>query len=453
MYRPSPRLAGRARAAVIITAAVAFAGTLAVAGPLSARAGPAAANGAVASSDASPPRIRGVWFSRRSVAVTGLAVVPVTVSVRVTDASGVAEIPHGFDASPQVTLGPVPGFRSQLRPALARISGTVTDGIWSATVNVPSTWNGTVRVTSVGAADRLGNVRRDELTGARAPALLVRGTHRPTLSIHYSLLPGGLQISGRAYFTDTRRPLARTPLATSFESGCDLEGGAVNDIITDARGFYVKRWVYPDTAAGCVALIGATAPGQLPTVLAYRIAFPPPPAIPDEAMLRSEDLRGAEPAPVTDDYWAPLQPPQPCADRPYGNGLLRDHRAISALVGVDDRPTVVMEHVATYRYSGAHRYLWQLRRALATCDSVDGPQGRWTVRANGVAGHDSLLLEHRTYIDYADTYHYTYVVVARVGRVLVVVADIGWETSSGDVDLVRELSTKAVRRAAILNSR
>jgi hypothetical protein len=431
---------------------VAFAGTLAVAGPMSARAGPAATSGLVVSSDTSPPRIRAVWFSRRSVAVSGLAVVPVTVSVRVTDPSGVAENPHSFDASPQVTLGPVPGFRSQLRPTLARTSGTVTDGIWSATVNVPSTWNGTVRVTSVGAADRLGNVRMEELSGARAPALRVKGTHRPALTLHYSLLPDGLQISGRAYFTDTRRPLARTALATSFESGCDLDGGAVNDIVTDARGFYVKRWVYPDTAAGCVALIGATAPGQRPTLLAYRIAFPPPPAIPDGAMLRSEDLRGAEPAAPIGDYWAPLQPPQPCADRPYpGSSLRRDHRAISALIGVDDRPTVVMEHVATYRYRGAHRYLTELRRALATCAGVDGPQGRWTVRARGVAGDDSLLLEHRTYIDYADTYHLTYVVVARVGRVLVVVADAGWETSSGHVDLVRELSTKAVRNAAILN--
>jgi hypothetical protein len=448
MRSPSPRQAGRARTAAIITATVAFAGMLAAAGPLSARAGPAAASGPVASSDTSPPRVRAVWFSRRSVAVSGLAVVPVTVSVRVTDPSGVAENPHTFDASPQVTLGPVPGFRSQLRPTLARASGTVTDGIWSATINVPSTWNGTVRVTSVGAADRLGNTRLDELSGARAPALRVRGTHRPALTIHHTLLPDGLQISGRAYFTDTGRPLARTPLATSFESGCDLDGGAVNDIVTDARGFYVKRWVYPDTAAGCVALIGARAPGQRPTLLAYRIAFPPPPAIPDQAMLRSEDLRGAEPA-ASD--WAPLQP---CTDRPDpGSRLRRDHRAIYALIGVNDRPTVVVEHVATYRHRGAHRYLADLRRALAACAGVDGPQGRWTVRATGVAGDDSLLFEHRTYIDYANTYHHTYVVVARVGRVLVVVADVGWETSSGHVDLVRELSTKAVRRAAILNRR
>jgi hypothetical protein len=454
MRSPSTRPAGRARTAAITTGAVAFAATLAVAIPLSVRTGPAAASGVVASNDTSPPRIRAVWFSRRSVAVSGLAVVPVTVSVRVTDPSGVTENPNGFSASPQVILGPVPGPRSKLQPTLTRTSGTVTDGIWSATVNVPSTWNGTVRVISVGATDRLGNVRYDTLSPAQAPALRVRGTHRPALTLHYSLRPDGLQISGRAYFTDTRRPLARTPLAASFELGCDIEGGAVNNIVTNARGFYVKRWVYPDTAVGCVALIGARAPGQRPTVLAYRIGFPPPPAIPDEAMLRGEDLGGAEPEPATGDLWAEYRPPQPCADRPYpGSNLRRDHRAIYTMIGVDNRPTVVMEHVATYRLRGAHRYLAELRRALATCRGVDGPQGQWTVRARGVAGDDSLLLEHRTYIDYAGTYHNTYVVVARVGRVLVVVANTGWETSSGQEDVVRELSTKAVRRAAILNRR
>jgi len=207
MRHPSPRPAGPARTAAIIAATVAFAATLTVAGSQSARAGPAAPGSPVASVDTSPPRIAAVWFSRRTVAVAGLAVVPVTVSVRVTDPSGVAENPHSFDASPQVRLGPVPGFQSQLRPTLARTSGTVTDGIWSATINVPSTWNGTVRVMSVGAADVLGNVRRDELTVARAPALRVRGTHRPALSINYSLLPDGLRINGRAYFTDTRHAI------------------------------------------------------------------------------------------------------------------------------------------------------------------------------------------------------------------------------------------------------
>jgi hypothetical protein len=41
--------------------------------------------------------------------------------------------------------------------------------------------------------------------------------------------------------------------------------------------------------------------------------------------------------------------------------------------------------------------------------------------------------------------------VARIGRVLVVVADTGWETASGHESLVRELGTAAIRRAAILN--
>jgi hypothetical protein len=452
----------------MLIATAVFAGILVVAG-VSARAGPATApngpapngpapNGPApsvpaASTDTTPPRIRAIWFSRRSVAVSGLAVVPVTVSVRVTDPSGIAENMVGSGASPQLTLGPVPGFQSTLRPTLTRVSGTVTDGIWSARINVPSTWNGTVRVTSVGATDLAGNERRDELTGPRAAALRVRGTHRPALSLHYTLRPGGFQIRGRAYYTDTRRPLARTRLATAHDSACDLEGGAANTIVTDSRGLFAQRWIDTDTAAACVALTGATAPGQRPTLLAYRIAFPPPPAIPDAAMLQSEDLRGAAPSPATDDdYWSAWQPPQPCATRPYpGSALRRDHRAISALIGVNDAPTVVMADVATYRADGAHRYLRELRRALATCRGVDGPRGRWTVQASDVAGADSLLLAHRTYVDYAQTYHHTYVVVARVGRVVVVVVNVGWETASGHVELVRELSATAVRRAAILN--
>ena len=70
--------------------------------------------------------------------------------------------------------------------------------------------------------------------------------------------------------------------------------------------------------------------------------------------------------------------------------------------------------------------------------------------ATGVAGDESLLLRRRVFIDYADTYHNTYLIVARTGRVLVVVAGIGWETSS-ETRPSSQLATKAVRRAAVLN--
>jgi hypothetical protein len=433
------------------TVAVAIVGAIIVVGALPARAGPAAPSDPATSTDTSPPRVGDISFSRTSVRVSGLAVVPVTVSVHLTDSSGVAEIPFDMTPSPQLTLSPVPGFRSKLRPVLARTSGTAKDGVWSATVNVPSTWNGTVRVVSVGAVDRVGNALAGDVTAAQATALRVAGTHRPALTFNYApLAGGGFRIHGRAYFTDTGRAIGRLPLATAYESPCDLAGGAVNNIVTDARGNYERRWDNGDTAAvGCVALIGRAAPGQNPTVLAYRSGSAP---IPDAALLQLQDLHGATPTPVTDDYWAALRPPQPCADRPYpSTALRRADRAVTALIGVDGAPTVVMAHVGTYRSDGAHQYLRQLRRALAACDGLDQDDVRWTVRATGVAGDESLLLSRRTYIDYADSYHNTYLVVARVGHALVVVADTGWETASGHEALVRELSVAAVRRAAVLN--
>ena len=454
MHRPVPCPRGQFAAVVHLAVAGVLTGALVVTGAPPAWASAAAARVAVTSTDTSPPQVRDIRFSRTSVAVAGLAVVPVTVSVRLVDPSGIAEIPYDMNPSPQLTLSPVPGFQSKLRPVLSRRSGTATDGVWSATVNVPSTWNGIVRVDSVGATDRAGNVLSRKLAAAQAPRLRVKGSHRPALTFTYALLPGGgFRIHGRAYFTDTGRPIRKRALATGYDSGCDFEGGAVNDIVTDARGRYEKRWPNGDkAAAGCVALISPAAGKQRPTLLAYHVASAPRQSIPDAAMLQAQDLRGAVPAPVTDNYWSALRPPQPCADRPYPSAALRGaDRAVSALVGVDNRPTVVMEHVATYRAGGAHRYLRDLRRALAACHGVDKQGGRWSVLATGVAGNESMLLRHRVSIDYADTYQNTYLVVARVGRALVVLVDSGWETASGHQGLVRELSTKAARRAAILN--
>jgi hypothetical protein len=84
--------------------------------------------------------------------------------------------------------------------------------------------------------DTAGNVLSEPLTGARSPALRVTGVHRPALTHHYELLAGGgFRIHGRAYWTDTRRPIARHPLAAGYDSSCDMEGAA-NNIVTDGHG-------------------------------------------------------------------------------------------------------------------------------------------------------------------------------------------------------------------------
>jgi hypothetical protein len=169
-------------------------------------------------------------------------------------------------------------------------------------------------------------------------------------------------------------------------------------------------------------------------------------AVPAAALLQPADLNGAATTEVTDDYWAALRPPQPCG--PYRSaGLRRSERAVQAMVGVGDRPTVILNDVATYRSGGAHRYLRDLRRAVTAC------RGEWKVLRTGVAGDESLLLRRREHLEYAGTTKDTYVVVARTGRALVVVADTGWETASGHKNLVRRLSVVAVRRAAVVRGR
>jgi hypothetical protein len=442
-------------AAVRVTAAGLLAAALAASAAEPARAGPAttgdAARSVTTSADTTAPRLERVWFSRASVRVSGLNLVPVTVSVHITDASGITEFPRGEPASPRVVLSPLPGFRSRVRPLMIRTSGTVTDGVWSATLQVPSTWNGTVRVTEVGAEDIAGNVLTRELTGRQAATLRVIGTHRPALTLRYTVLPtGGFRLHGRAYFTDTRQPIARLPLVTGYGSLCNLENGATTDIVTDARGHYQKR--FTDTGLGCVALIGSAALHQYAAVLVYRSASRPP-VIRDEALLQPEDLNGATPTPLTDDgNLETVLPPRPCAGGPFpSTALRRSYRSVMAFYGVDERPHVSQEHVAVYHSDGAHRYLGELRTALRACDGPDQSGASWTVLATGVAGDESLLLRRRTYIDYVGAYQSTYLMVARIGRVLVVVHDVGWEDGSGQEQIARDLGVIAVRRAAVLN--
>jgi hypothetical protein len=50
-----------------------------------------------------------------------------------------------------------------------------------------------------------------------------------------------------------------------------------------------------------------------------------------------------------------------------------------------DFHTTLLEHIATYRGTGAARYLRELRPALPACGGTDDV-GRWTVVRTGVAG-------------------------------------------------------------------
>jgi hypothetical protein len=187
-------------------------------------------------------------------------------------------------------------------------------------------------------------------------------------------------------------------------------------------------YVFRVSLATLVAVIAGGIAGATPVVAV---------GIPDEAMLQSADLDGVTPHAADEDDWPRLRPPRPCgASVP---APIAD-RAVAAVVDVDRSPEAIMEYVALHR--DADRYLRKLRKALRTCPDwrlersrPDGLTLSWTQRWEHVG---------------EEVTHQTYVAVASTGRAVVVVADSGWETASGDPAVAERLLVSAVRRASAL---
>jgi hypothetical protein len=174
--------------------------------------------------------------------------------------------------------------------------------------------------------------------------------------------------------------------------------------------------------------------------------------IPGRAMLQASELRGATPSTLDDGSWAHMRPPEPCGEGAYPSAALcRSSRAISAVVGVNGTFNVTVEYVGVYWPNGARRYVRDLQRALVTCRGMDG-QGSWKVIDTGLAGRYSLLLRLGQRADHAGrtATWVSFIAIARVGRVLVVVADIGGEAGDGRRELVAELISPALRRTNFL---
>ncbi|GAA2676309.1 hypothetical protein [Actinoplanes palleronii] len=175
-----------------------------------------------------------------------------------------------------------------------------------------------------------------------------------------------------------------------------------------------------------------------------------PAHVPDAAMLQPADLRGATGAAVTGDRWAGLCPPRPdlSSASPLAGTVVAE-RAMSAVVTVDDRPTLVLEYLSVHGPDDPARYLRDLRASLEQHLVVDGGGHLWSITGRDVAGPDSLLLRLRRRFRHDGDVVTTdvHVAVAAAGRVLVMVADTGWETTDGRPALVQELIAPAVQRA------
>ncbi|WP_125806756.1 hypothetical protein [Actinoplanes sp. ATCC 53533] len=176
--------------------------------------------------------------------------------------------------------------------------------------------------------------------------------------------------------------------------------------------------------------------------------------VPGSAFLQPEDLGGVAGRQVDDEYAKYLRPPLPGGAARYrSQASLRAEGTIVIDYPTADFHTTLVEHVGTYRGAGAARYLRELRRALPRCGGRTDEVGQWTVVRTGVAGRDSLLIRLRERWEYPDGQpltHTTYVIVARVGRAVVVLADLGWEYASGNRATIQRLIGPALRRAATL---
>jgi hypothetical protein len=173
------------------------------------------------------------------------------------------------------------------------------------------------------------------------------------------------------------------------------------------------------------------------------------------AFLQPTDLGGVVPQPADPHLRAALRPPQPCV--PDGLPALAARYAAGAVTAVypvdgGSRPTVLLEDIGLYRGAGAREYMRELRRAVASCEGCTDATGTWSVLDRRVAGRESLLLRLETAVDIEGSVflQHSYIVVARAGKAVVVLADLGWEAGDGHEDVVRSLTKAAVRRIATL---
>jgi hypothetical protein len=213
----------------------------------------------VAAVDTSPPALVDVTLSTSAVAVSGLDFETVTVSVQLTDDVGVVPTTDmGGGEWPFVVLSRPDGKLDVRHLELA--SGTPLDGVWTGEVLVPSTYDGSWRVSQVGAMDDAFNeLVVDPADEGLDVTLDVTGTHQPRLSFGFDPKPGivgkPIEAKGRLTYADTGEPIPNQVLFAGHDNTC-VESFGGRRIVTNANGYY--RYFLQDTvnqALECIFLI------------------------------------------------------------------------------------------------------------------------------------------------------------------------------------------------------
>jgi len=268
-------------AAVPAAAAVCLAGGILLAAPP-----------ALAAADEDAPVVTEVAFSTDAVSVAGVDLVPVTVSVRLTDETGVEVLSEVGDAN-------TPGVQLERRAAgqtrteyaeLTLASGTARDGVWSAVIQVPSTWNGHWEASRVVAWDQVRNkLDADPRTAGLDATLDVTGTHQPAVTLEFAPDPlvgdGPLTVRGRVYDTDTGEGLGRQPIYFGYDNTC-VEGGGGPNGVTAADGTYSKTYQRVSEFMHCV---GIYRPSNISIGNAYIVVLSKFPRIRPVVTIRADD--------------------------------------------------------------------------------------------------------------------------------------------------------------------
>lgn len=200
--------------------------------------------------------ITSVTLNKTSVAVSGLNTVPVTVTVK-----------GSYDPAPtqsvNVILERTGGTGQQRTLFSTNLVRNQTTGTWSGPLQVPSTANGTFKVTGVETGPFFpGSGSMTDPTPYAGPSLAVTGTHQPRISASVSpkLVPYGKPYSIKWAVTDaqTGRPYgSRVRVVLGIDNICAEYSGPGYTNLTGTDGTVTKAYTAADAGAlNCLLLPG-----------------------------------------------------------------------------------------------------------------------------------------------------------------------------------------------------
>jgi hypothetical protein len=224
--------------------------------------------------------ITSVTLNKTSVAVSGLNTVPVTVTVT-----------GSYDPAPSQSVNVIlerKGGSGQENVLFSTNLPRLSNGTWSGALQVPSTANGTFKVTGVETGPFFpGSGSMTDPTPYAGQTLTVTGTHQPriTASVTPKLVPYGKPYSIKWAVTDaqTGKPYgSRVRVVLGFDNVCAEYMGPDYTNLTDVNGVVTQAHPASDAeGVNCLLLPGnPSSNGGLGLFVARPVAKPTVTAVP-----------------------------------------------------------------------------------------------------------------------------------------------------------------------------